>query len=41
MTETMFVNAVCGIMGAFGLVCLIGIIAGIVVEMKDNNKYWN
>lgn len=41
MTEAMFVNAVCGIMGAFGPVCLIGIIVGIVAEMRDNDKYWN
>lgn len=41
MTEMMFVNAVCGIMGVFGLVCLIGIIAGIVAEMKNKDKYWN
>lgn len=41
MTEMMFVNAVCGIMGVFGLVCLIGIIAGIVAEAKSKDKYWN
>lgn len=41
MTEMMFVNAVCSIMAVFGLVCFIGIIAGIVAEMKDKDKYWN
>lgn len=41
MTEAMFVNAVCSIMGVFGLICLIGIIIGIVAEIKDKDKYWN
>lgn len=41
MTEAMFVNAVCGITGVFGLVCLISIIVGIVAEMRDKDKYQN
>lgn len=38
MTEQLFVNAVCGIMGVVGMVMFIGLVV-MIVTYKDD--YWN
>ena len=38
MTETMFVNAVCGVMGVLGLAMFVGLMV-LIFTYKDD--YWN